>query len=128
MKFSNRTHYKMKPKLLHLLLSLILTLSMIASGAKGVGVRQCRGQSGAEQERSRRNADVVKRQHDLAISPKGRVRVVLPRTYVFCVTHPPTLYLSAFLPTQTILNSLCLCYNLCPFKNFFNFPRIPSFL
>ena len=29
MKFSNRTHHKMKPKLLHLLLSLILTLSMI---------------------------------------------------------------------------------------------------
>ncbi len=69
------------------------TLLLIASSAKGVGVRQCRGQSGAEQERSRRNADVVKRQHDLAISPKGRVRVVLPRTYVFCVTHPPTLYL-----------------------------------
>lgn len=29
MKFSNRTHHKMKPKLLHLLLSLILTVSMI---------------------------------------------------------------------------------------------------
>ena len=29
MKFSNRTHHKMKPKLLHLLLSLIITLSMI---------------------------------------------------------------------------------------------------
>ena len=28
MKFSNRTHHKMKPKLLHLLLSLILTISM----------------------------------------------------------------------------------------------------
>ena len=91
MKFNSHIKYKTKPKLLHLLLSLILTLSMIASGAKGVGVRQCRGQSGAEQERSRRNADVVKRQHDLAISPKGRVRVVLPRTYVFCVTHPPNL-------------------------------------
>lgn len=95
MKFSNRTHYKMKPKLLHLLLSLILTLSMIASSAKGVGVRQCRGQSGAEQERSRRNADVVKRQHDLAISPKGRVRVSITSDLcVLCYTSPNLLFVN----------------------------------
>ena len=68
--------------------------SGIASSAKGVGVRQCRGQSGAEQERSHRNADVVKRQHDLAISPKGGVRVSITSDLcVLCYTSlQPSVY------------------------------------
>ena len=44
---------------------------LIASGAKGVGVRQCRGRSGAERERSRRNAGGVKRLAQSGDFPEG---------------------------------------------------------
>lgn len=50
MKFSNRTHHKMKPKLLHLLLSLILTLSMIIPmfGSQPLKAYAADGDMGAE--------------------------------------------------------------------------------
>lgn len=50
MKFSNRTHHKMKPKLLHLLLLLILTLSMIIPmfGSQPLKAYAADGDMGAE--------------------------------------------------------------------------------